>query len=277
MRKLLSAGFVRLRRSKILWLSCLLLAGMEATSMLTRWRECRALGIISSLDGGFFTYAGYLGFLIAIFSAFFIGPEYSDGAIRNKLIGGCTRRDIYLTNLLLMCLAALLMCLSALLPALAVGLPLLGGFKMGAARAALTVLGTIAMSFAWSSLFTLIAMLLDHRTAAAVTALVLAMVLTLAGAYLESRLEAAPTLQGYELSVNGQIVPTEPVPNPAYLPEGPARQAARLLYDLLLGGQAVQFVNGEASRPLALAGWSLLIFALATGAGLVAFKRKDIR
>lgn len=277
MRKLLRAGFFRLLRLRSLWLSCLLLAGVETVSTVSRWREAVEYGILTAIDGGFFTWTGIVGFCLAIVAVFLIGPEYSAGTIRGKLICGHRRRDVFLANLLLMCASALLMCLSAVLPALALGLPLLGGFKMGAVRALWTTLGGLAMALAWSGLFTMTAMLTDHRAVAAVLPLVLAMVMLVAGVYLQARLDAKPTVQGYEMHVDGQLVPSEPTPNPSYLPEGPARTGAQFLFDLLPGAQSVQYASMEAQHPLKLTGYAAAVFLLTAAVGLALFRRKDLK
>ena len=83
---------------------------------------------ISSISGVFFV--GYLplSFVIAAFSSFFIGSEYSDGTLRNKLIVGSLREKIYLANFITVAACGLMMLLAYLGVCLAMGLPLLGGF-----------------------------------------------------------------------------------------------------------------------------------------------------
>ena len=108
MRNLLSAGFVRLWRSRALWLSCAVAAGYEIFSVLSRTPGVREGYTYSyDLDGGFFLFSGLVGVLSALLCAFTVGPEYGYGALRNKLIAGHKRRDVYLTNLILSTAASL--------------------------------------------------------------------------------------------------------------------------------------------------------------------------
>ena len=276
MRNLLSAGLVRLARCKALWLSCAVATGYEVFSLLSRYARGRA-GFDYSLDGGFFLFAGLTGIVSALVCAFLIGPEHGDGTMRNKMIIGHSRRDIYLSNLILSTLASLTTCLAAVLPGLVLGLPLLGGFEMGAARATLMILGICTLSMAYAALFTLVTMLISGRTVSLTAAMVLALVLLTAGAYLNGRLSAPPTIQGYDLSVNGQLVAAKPSPNPAYIPEGLMRSALQFLYDFLPGGQTGQYVTTEAVRPAILIAFDGVIYAAATVAGLVLFRRKDLK
>lgn len=276
MRNLLSAGLVRLARCKALWLSCAVVAGYEVFSLLSRYARGRA-GFDYSLDGGFFLFAGLTGIVSALVCAFLIGPEHGDGTMRNKIIIGHSRRDIYLSNLILSTLASLTTCLAAILPGLALGLPLLGGFEMGTARATLMILGICTLSMAYAALFTLLTMLISGRAASLTAAMVLALALLAAGAYLNGRLTAPPTIQGYDLSVNGQLVAAKPSPNPAYIPEGLMRSALQFLYDFLPGGQTGQYVTTEVARPVLLMVYDVVIFVAATTAGLVLFRRKDLK
>ena len=207
MRNLLSAGLVRLARCKALWLSCAVATGYEVFAVLSRCqRVVEETTYSHNLDGGFFRFAGVIGLVSALVCAFLIGPEHGDGTMRNKMIIGHSRRDIYLSNLILSTLASLMTCLAAVLPGLVLGLPLLGGFEMGTARATLMILGICTLSMAYAALFTLVTMLISGRTVSLTAAMVLALALLAAGANLNGRLSAPPTIQGYDLSVNASFI-----------------------------------------------------------------------
>ena len=277
MRNLLSAGFARLWRSKLFWLSCLFLAGGTVTAIWTRYSDRIQYGYSSNLDTALLYYVPFIAFLIPIICSLFIGTEFADGTIRNKMVCGHDRGSIYLSNLILCSAASLLMCTAAVIPGLALGLPLLGGFAMGPARAALFFAGAYTLSLVWAALFTLLAMLVSNRTVSVVAAMLLSLALLAAGTYLEGRLEARPTIQGYNLSVNGEVVEAEESPNPAYVPEGPVRDTLQFLSDFTPGGQTLQHVNQRAERPEKLIAYDAVLFVLCTAAGLLLFKRKDLK
>lgn len=197
MRKLLSAGLVRLTRCKALWLSCAVAAGYEVFAVLSRgpWKSA-GWQVVYNLDGGFFQFTGMTGIVSALICAFFIGPEHGDGTMRNKLVTGHSRRDIYLSNLLISTLASLTTCLAAILPGLALGIPLFGGFEMGAARAALMILGACTLSMAYAALFTLLTMLISGRAASLTAAVLLALALLVAGGLSERTPDRAPHHSG---------------------------------------------------------------------------------
>ena len=277
MRNLLSAGFVRLWRSKAFWLFCAFLAAATIKSVWTRYSDGVQFGYHSSLDTAFLYYVLFIAFLIPIVCTLFIGTEFADGAIRNKVVCGHGRVSLYLSNLILCSAASLIMCTAAVVSGLCVGLPLLGRFAMGTARAVLFFASVYTLSLAWTALFTFLAMLIGGRTITMAAAMLLSLALLSAGAYLEGRLEATPTVQGYHLTVNGEVMEAEEYPNPAYVPEGPARDAIQFLSDFTPGGQTLQHINQRAKRPDLLIVYDAVFFVLFTGAGLLLFQRKDLK
>ena len=272
MRNLLSAGFVRLWRNKVFWLSCLFLAGSTVVSVWTRYSNSVRYDYHTNLDHAFVNYVLFIAILIPLVCAQFIGVDYNSGTIRNKLVCGHGRGAVYLSNLILCSAASLIMCTAAVAPGLALGLPLLGGFAMGPVRAVLFFISAYTLSLAWAALLTLLAMLGSHRVAA----MLLSLVLLAAGAYLEGRLEAPPTLQEFAITVNGESI-VEEYPNPAYVPEGPARDALQFLIDFTPGGQTLQHTVQRAERSEVMIAYDAALFVITTAAGLFLFKRKDLK
>lgn len=284
MRNLLSAGFTRLWRSKALWFSCVFLAGQTITALRTRHNDRITLGITNYIDGCFFSYVAFIGILVAVVCTLLLGTEYSDGTLRNKVAVGCKRRDIYLANLVVCSVAALIMCVASIIPGLCIGLPLLGGFHMGIPRAVLFVLGTLALALAFTSIFTLLAMLVTNRAVSSVAAILTALALMAAGVYIDSRMQAAPTVDGLVIHTTDELgnidwenSMTEKTPNPLYLPEGPLRDAFDFLHDFTPGGQMMQYASVSPKRPEVMIFYNVAIIALTTAFGLYFFKRKDLR
>ena len=275
MRNLLSAGFARLWRCKTLWLSCAFLAGSTVISVWTRYSNSVQYDYHTNLDHAFVNYVLFISIFIPIVCALLIGTEFANGTIRNKVVCGHGRGSVYLSNLIVCSAASLIMCTAAVAPGLALGLPLLGGFAMGTTRAAFFFLAAYALSLAWTALFTALTMLVSNRTISVVAAILLSLALLMAGSYLEGRLEAAPTLQEFAITVNGESI-VEEYPNPAYVPEGPARDTLQFLSDFTPGGQTVQHLK-TADRPEVLIAYDAVLYVLFTAAGLFLFRRKDIK
>ena len=108
MRNLLSAGFTRLGKNTAFYLTAGALLIIAAVMMLTAGRTAlrNTSDYVYTLEQHYFDLAGYMGFFLAAFIALFIGTEYSDGTIRNKLIVGHARTNVYLSNLLVCAVAS---------------------------------------------------------------------------------------------------------------------------------------------------------------------------
>ena len=81
MRKLLKAGFFRLKKDLIFWLFIFLTIGI---SIYTLCYNTALEGI--RLDTLINKFIVYIGIFIAIFVSIFVGKEHSEGIIRNKII-----------------------------------------------------------------------------------------------------------------------------------------------------------------------------------------------
>lgn len=124
MSKLLSAGFIRLRKDKIFWISLIFMFGAGVFFPVMRYMDMRQAGYINNIDNGFFVCALFAGIVMAVFCSLFIGTEYSDGTIRNKVVIGQKRTSIYLSNLIICAIVSVVMCAAFFVTYLCVGIPL---------------------------------------------------------------------------------------------------------------------------------------------------------
>lgn len=264
----------------MLWASCAAVAAVTLYAVLANWSDRARFGyqgLDYSIDAVFLCYVPFIAIFIPIVCTLFVGVEHADGTVRNKLIVGHSKESVYLSNLLLCSAASLIICTFAVVMELSVGRSLLGEFEMGVPRAVLFFLAVYALALVWTALSTLLAMLVTRRAIAIVAAVLVVLALMLIGVYLEGRLEAPPTLQGYTLSANGELVQSDPSPNPHYLEEGPVRSLFQFLCDFTPGGQTLQHVQRTADRPERFIIYNSIIFAAVTAAGVLLFRCKDLK
>lgn len=162
MRKLLSANFSRLWKDKIFWICIIAMLLISGGNMLNGCRQAVIMkqeGYIVELDKYYFMLAPVPGLFHAVFVSLFLGTEYSDGSIRNKLIVGHTRTNIYLANMIV-CFTAGLCFLAAWLIGGLVGIPFLGTWKIGAQGVAAFVLIAVFFSAAFTGIFTILSTLI---------------------------------------------------------------------------------------------------------------------
>lgn len=280
MSRLLSADFAKLRKNKFFWIC---MAGMFLFGVFMA-----IMDYISTLQYGdyeaqitnvLFIYPLVVAILIPAFVSLFVGTEYSDGTIRNKMIIGHTRTGIYLSDLIVCSVAGIGFCVSYIIGVLLAGLPLYTidtGILEGVAK---LVLCSFAMSVAFTALCILTAMLCQNKALTAVINILAACFLLIISIYIMSRLREPEFYSGYTLNTaTGEIDVSEEEPNPDYL-RGTEREVYQFLNDFLPTGQAVNLPGqGELSQsPGLLAAYSVSIIIVSTGIGVFAFKKRDVK
>ena len=275
MRNLISVGLFRTVRSKLIYILLALTALVMAYVYYNTYRV--QLGPdFSQLDLYFFQFINANIVSAAVFCPLFLSSEYGDGALRNKLIVGRTRPQIYLANLTVNCLYGTAACLAAVVTGLCVGVPLLGWFQnAGPGKIMLYVLLALATTWVCAALYTFLSMVVASRGVAITLCILLAFGLILLGQYLYLALSQEEVLTALFYTDTGEMAVSEQ-PNPAYL-TGFARQVYQFFYELTPGGQAYQILGMSAQSPLRMLGYSGLVFVLVTGLGLAIFQKKDVK
>ena len=275
MSNLISVGLFRTVRSKLFYI----LLVLTALTMVYVYYNTYRLQLgpdFSQLDLYFFQFINANIVSAAVFCPLFLSSEYGDGALRNKLMVGRTRPQIYLANLAVNCLYGTAACLAAVVTGLCVGVPLLGWFQnAGPGKIMLYVLLALATTWVCAALYTFLSMVVASRGVAITLCILLAFGLILLGQYLYLALSQEEVLTAFFYTDTGEMAVSEQ-PNPAYL-TGFARQVYQFLYELTPGGQAYQILGMSAQSPLRMLGYSGLVFVLVTGLGLAIFQKKDVK
>lgn len=299
MRKLLSANFYAMFRSKRFWLGLFMMAAMAVYMVVDINKMKRLAG---ELDDGVFQSAILLFILLPALGALFINTDYHDGTIRNKLTVGHTRVAVYLSNLLVNCAAGAIYIAAYEVVYLLVGFPLLGGLSRP--QAFLIKLGLLSLVLlSLTAIFTLLATMITNRSVLLYCAL-LGVGLVLAAQMVNARLAAPEMVDdyggvSYTTNEDGTVTtqyldkdgnPIKPediprVPNPSYVKE-PMRSFLRTVNNIQPGGQLVEILEDgheepDGSKPQTpywqLAAYALAMSVVFTGAGIVLFRRKDLK
>lgn len=282
MCKLLRANMERVLKSKIFWTGMLVLAGLGCLAVTMTYREMVEYGGKRAhvFAGCLFSHATYIGIVAAVFGSLFVGTEYSDGTIRNKLIAGQSRRDIYLANFISCSLAGMVQALVAEASVFALGFALMGKPEMTPVHALQLLAGMMFLCMSYAAVYNLVSMLVGSKSHAAVVNLLLGFILLFGASFLLSRLSQPKMQQQYEISQEG-VMTMQEAPNPQYL-TGTKREVYQFLHDFLPGGQTFQVSNPSCQEELfehpALTYFYAVILAAALNiAGILLFCRKDIK
>lgn len=282
MSKLMRAYLVRLRKEKSLWL---FLAVMLVLSLLII-RSGILLDLqypedetYVTLESCFFGSVPYIGVLCSVVISLFLGVEYSDGTIRNKLVTGHKRNDIYLSSLLTSIIIAEMFALAWFLGGLA-GIPHFGLWTMETKRLLLYVLLVVLSTAALAAIFHFIGMLITNRAISVVAAIFVALGMLLMGSMLYNKLcEPEMTLSGMVITENGVEFGDE-IPNPSYV-GGTARVIYGIILNALPQGQEILLANyddmSQMGNPTVAIMGSLLILLVITAVGITIFRKKDLK
>ena len=99
MRKLLRANFARLWKDKVFWGALVVLACYGVLGCISQYRLVEeGYDVTDQYSRIFLNVYLFNSVAFAAFTNLFLGCEYSDGTIRNKLVTGASRMQIYLSN-----------------------------------------------------------------------------------------------------------------------------------------------------------------------------------
>lgn len=304
MRNLLSANFSRLWRSVWFWLCGLGMLGYTLWELSQLWAfRANALTVWGLEQADFATpRVGDCSLLLliamAVLCPLFLNSDFHDGTIRNKLVVGRTRVQVYLANYLTMLAAALFYTLlyeAVTLLAIACAIP---ENLWNTRSIVMKLAGLLPFILSVAALFTLLGQLVRSRGVTVLSILLVVLLLWLPRQQFQRLCEPEEqTLLGgaeefVELDETGEPrqfywrdgqritqEDLETVPNPRYL-AAPLRLVYTFLLNFLPGGQAFQLsesIDVEGGSGLLMAVYGLLLSTLTTGIGLLAFRRKDLK
>lgn len=274
MTNLLRANFSRLKREGVFWVCVLTTLACSAGFMVLWCLADAEKGFVRNLDIFYFRFSAAMGFLYAIFTCLFLSVEYGEGTIRNKLVVGHTRREVYLSSFLTVFAASLCMAAAWLIGGLA-GVPFLGFLTIGPAGTILCFAIIVGYTAAFSAIYTFIGMLNGRRSATVITIAVW-FILFLVSSSFESVLHEPEFLNPIIMVEDGAQMVGEQTPNPYYI-SGIQRTIYEIVVDLLPMGQSSSLQNINIGHPVRMLLSSLGITAAFTLGGLRLFERKDLK
>lgn len=284
MSKLLRANFTRLWKSRIFWIGILYAFGIGFFASTTPYRESLEIeGYHPHFDNNLFTNSLFMPIVCAVFIGLFIGTEFSNGTIRNKIIVGHTRSAVYLSNLIVSIVAILIMHLTNFATIVILGGTLVGNREMPIGYLIMLGIMSIVTLIALCAFFLLISMLIKSKSTASVAAIIISFVFLLAAMSIANSLAQPEYWDAYHLSFtdeSGEVIEenVERQKNPHYL-TGMKREIYEFLNDFLPGSQMLQIAYQEidvSQSGVKLPVYSLLIAVSTTACGVYFFRRKNL-
>ncbi len=229
MGNLLIASFKRLKHEKTFWLGLIIMIALSLVLIYNNYTVEPKIGI----GYFFFLFSLYVPIILAIFTGLFIGREYSDGTIRNKIIAGHSRISIYFSNFIIVVFTGFVISAAYMLMLLIVGIPFLGTFQENYQIILKYLLGSVVLLLSFSSIYTLISMGIQNKTVATLISSVGIFIMLFMSSSIFSSLNEPEYYSAYEYTdETGQHFIEEETKNPYYL-NGTKRKVYEFLSDFL--------------------------------------------
>lgn len=174
MSKLLRAEFACMWKNRTFWLCMASVAGM--TGLLAMIES-----VGSSPEYVIFEGYTYVSMMFFIFAGMYIGTEYSDSTIRNKIIAGHSRLSIYFANLIVCAVASMIMYLFSILVIAACAAAMQWKFIIPADKMLPAMLCSFVSIIAYTAMFTLVCMLMCSRSVSLVISIFIFIILSAGG------------------------------------------------------------------------------------------------
>lgn len=298
MIKLLRADLTRMMRSKCLWI-CAAIAFLLCLGDMT-------LGINGAtfLTGGVFNDFPIIVMIIAVLVPTFLGTEYSNNTIRNKLAVGATRTQVYLASLFSSMIGALVITAAGsayriikyIAKAVKYNTKHIGYEPMPTERLVLGIVICVSAVTAACAFFTLLGMLITKKSSGIVWSVFITALLYGASLFMGARLKETEMNFSSHMGDDGYFTEYEWTKNDRYV-SGFPRAALGSLYtmipfgafdqanggfSLLLYPQMYDMYNDTDNLENGDGLWCLPLYSLGAAAvttaiGGAVFRRKEIR
>lgn len=247
MHKLLSADLRRLWINKSFWRTAIIMACAEGAFylfFLGQGPMAMDLILFISLQG--------IGILTSVFFSLFLGTEYNDGTIRNKLIVGHKRSHVYLASFITGIIAITIIYLAGILTGGIIGILLYAPPVHSIGEIMLAVVIGWLACVSYIAIFNFVGMLSSSQAKTSIICILTAFILMFAGLIL------------YSIAGQGFLT-------------GFPKVICQFLYEFNPFGQTVQNMSIDIASPWKLSAYSLILSFVLTGIGVYVFNKKDLK
>lgn len=275
MYRLLDAGFERIKKNKVFFGCIFVTIGIAIFMLVSNYSDMKNYNAQISTSELVSNYLPMIGMFIAIFTGLFVGTEYSDGTIRNKIIAGHKKINIYLSNFIISSIVAIIFQIIWTAFVLIIAVPVFGKPIIELNQLLITSFDSIMFIIAYSAIFNFISVLSCNKTISAVTCILLFFIMLGVTVSAFNIIQTPETVQQGGLNPDTGVVSFEEVPNPKY-PSDSKRQFYQTIVDIIPMGQAFSIGAGLDTNVYMLPVYSAALIVLFNGFGIYLFNKKDL-
>lgn len=275
MYRLLNAGFERIKKNRVFWGCVFVTIGIAMFMLVSNYLDMKNDNTQISTSELVSNYLPMIGLFIAIFTGLFVGTEYSDGTIRNKIIAGHKKMNIYLSNFIISSLVAIIFQIVWTIFVLIIAIPVFGKPIIELNQLIITCIDSIMFIIAYSAIFNFISVLSCNKTISAVTSILIFFIMLGVTVSAINIIQTPETVQQGGLNPDTGVVSFKEVPNPKY-PSESKKQFYQRIVDIIPMGQAFSLGAGLSTNVYMLPVYSISLIIIFNGAGVYLFRKKDL-
>lgn len=279
MINLLDAGFTKLFKSLVYRLTVLFCLLYSLFLVATRIIDSISYPDLprTTLDGIISSGPVMLQLIAPVFISLFIGREYSDQTLRNKISVGHSRIDIYLSNLIISVVGSLILYVIYVIPMCIFGYTYFTSFETPIGKLICVQLIGMVIMIAVASLYNMISILIPNKAVTAILSLLAAFVIFMFGMLVHVSLEEDKIARGEGGSVLIVEDNGEENEDKSFMSDT-ERKVFEFLDVVLPSSQAVNMSNSNIpSKWEKMVVSDIVIIVLTSAAGIIVFRRKDLK
>ena len=278
MCKLIAANFHRFSRDRFSWCVVGIVVILSLASVFNSagsFEAMAARGYAVSLEDCYFNQAPLIGAFLALLISMFLGTEFSEGTIRNKLCIGHKRNEIFLSNFITCAFASIVLtAVWLLICTLLFGL--IGPLEVEVSEFVGYIFVAMGFAVSFAALYTVIGSLSSNKAMTIIYTFAVFIILAMAASALDDRLCEPEINEIMTYNNYGAVVMQESAPNPLYL-SGMIRTVCEVALELLPTGQALLLSNVAIEDPVRAISLSVVFTTVTLLVGSMLFRRKDIK
>ncbi len=275
MYKLLDAGLERIKKNKVFFGCIFVTIGIVIFMIVSNYLDSINYNAQIKTSELISNYLPMIGMFIAIFTGLFVGTEYSDGTIRNKIIAGHTKTNIFLSNFIISCIVGILFEIVWIIFVLIIAVPIFGKPDLELNSILITCFDSIMFIIAYCAIFNFISVLSCNKTISAVACILLFFIMLGITVTSINIIQTTPTVQQGGLNPETGEISFEEVENPKY-PSDAKKAFYQAIIDILPMGQAFCLAAGFETNLYMLPLYSLVLIVIFNGSGVYLFNKKDL-
>lgn len=255
MKPILKADLLRLRKNPLLILGILVsvIYSVAGILIIYEWNKSNAdISAIKMSDYAFWPIT-VIPMIMAVFCCMFTGEDYDNGAIRNKLICGSRRKDVYMSSFITCSIAGIIFCTVLLAGSGITSAMCYGSLGISIGRYLYICFACVMLTIAYAAMFNFVAMFALDKRFSAGAGLLLVISGNIVASNISSVLYLEHTSAGFERTFYGWLLNVFP------------------------SGQAQAIGEYTPNHLIFMPVFSIIIIILFNTLGRIVIKQKDIK